>query len=129
MAAGRVDFIIEQGEDWTCQLVWTDYFDNPMQVTTPMRMAIKSQYGQVAHELIVPDVPPAADEIPAISYNTESGLIQLHMDDDQTAALNPGIYSYDLFCSVEDNAAYAGTQQVKLIYGSVTVRGRVTKLV
>lgn len=126
MAAGRVDFIIEQGEDWTCQLVWSDYYDNPMKVTVPMRMAIKSPFGQIVHELVVPETPPGPDEIAPIAFASESGLIQLHLDAAVTASLQPGSYSYDLFCNVEESEAYAGTQQVKLIFGTVTVRGRVT---
>jgi hypothetical protein len=127
MAAGNVDLIIEQGEDWTAQVVWTDYYDNPLAVTIPMRMTIRGG-GVVVRELIPPTVI-TPDEIPEIAYNSESGLIQLHLDSVQTGSLNPGTYEYDLWVNVEDTDAYAGTQQVKLIYGQVIVRGRVTTTV
>jgi hypothetical protein len=126
MAAGRVDFVIDQGEDFTCQLIWSDFTDNPVPVTTPMRMDIKSPYGEVVHSLIVPDPPLPPDEIPGITYNTTSGLIQLHIPAVVSDTIVGGIYAYDLFVSVDDGAAYAGLQKTRLIQGQLTCRARIT---
>ena len=127
MAAGRVDFIVDQGEDFTCQLVWSDFSDNPIPVTTPMRMDIKSPFGQVMVSLLVPDPPLPVDEIPPITYNTDSGLIQLHLTKERTNAIPGGVYNYDLFVNVDDGEAYAGFQQHRLIYGQFISRARTTQ--
>lgn len=126
MAAGRVDFVIDQGEDWTTQLIWSDYSDNPVPVTEPMRMQIKSPYGEIVHTLVVPNPPLPPDEIPPITYNTTSGLIQLHIPAAITTTINGGLYSYDLFVSVDDGAAFAGFQLSRIIQGQVTCRARIT---
>ena len=127
MAAGNVDLVIDQGEDWTAQIIWTDYYDNPVAVSTPMRMTIKSPYGAIVRELVVP-VSVGAGEIPEIAYNPESGLIQLHLDADQTRVLQPGAYPYDLWVSVTDDV-YAGIQSKKLIYGLIYVAASYTKVI
>jgi len=127
MSAANVDFLIDQGEDWTVQLVWNDFFDNPIPVVPPMRMDIKSPFGQVMVTLVPPDDPLPPDVIPPITYNTDSGLIQLHLDKTQTNTMQGGIFNYDLFCNVDDGEAFAGSQQVKLIYGTVTIRPAITQ--
>lgn len=127
MAAGRVDFVIDQGEDFTCQLIWSDFTDNPVPVTTPMRMDIKSPYGEVVHTLAPPDVELPAGEIPAITYNSTSGLIQLHIPSTISTTIPGGVYAYDLFVSVDDGEAYAGIQKSRLIQGQVTCRARTTQ--
>jgi hypothetical protein len=125
-AAGRVDFVIDQGADFTCQLVWSDFSDNPIPVATPMRMDVKSPFGQVMTTLFVPDPPLPEDEIPPITYNGDSGLIQIHLSKERTQAIPGGTYNYDLFVSVDDGEAYAGLQLTRLIFGSLICRSRTT---
>lgn len=126
MAAGRVDLVIDQGADFTAQLVWNDFTDNPIPVTLPMRMEVKSPYGQVMLTLFPPDeLPP--DDVPAMTYNTDSGLIQIHINKEQADTLVGGIYSYDLFVTVDDGDAGTGDQLTRLIYGDVIVRPRTTQ--
>jgi hypothetical protein len=126
MAAGPVELIVDQGADFTAQIVWNDYTDNPIPVTLPMRMDVKSPYGQVMFSLFPPDpVPP--DEVPAITYNTDNGLIQIHMTKEQTDLLEGGTFHYDLFATVDDGDVGTGDQLVALLYGPVTVRPRITQ--
>lgn len=127
MAAGRVDFVVDQGEDFTAQLVWGDFTDNPIPVVPPIRMDLKSGANQIVHTMTVPDVALPAGEIPAITYNTDSGMIQLHIPKEVTATLTAGLYAYDLYCNVDDGAAYAGLQQSRLIQGNIIVGSRTTK--
>lgn len=125
MAAGPVELIVDQGADYTAQLVWNDFTDNPIPVTDPLRMDVKSPYGQVMFTLFPPD-PMPPDEVPAITYNTDSGLIQIHMTKEQTDLLEGGTYSFDLFVTVDDGDVGTGDQLVALLYGSVIVRPRTT---
>ena len=125
MAAGPVDLYLDQGADFTAQIVWNDYTDNPIPVTVPMRMDVKSPFGEVVFSLFVPDpIPP--DEIPALTYNTDSGLIQIHITKEQADLLTGGSYNYDLFVTVDDGDVGTGDQLAALLYGSVIVRPRIT---
>jgi hypothetical protein len=123
MPAANVPMEIDQGEDWTCQILWTDASGDPIAVTIPIRMDIKDQT-QTVVSLTTDSVP--AGEIPEVSYSAEVGLIQLHIPSEQTAAMPPGLYQYDLFCSVDDGDVYAGNQQQRLLAGQVVVNKRIT---
>jgi hypothetical protein len=125
MAGGPVDLIVDQGADFTAQIVWNDFTDNPVPVTLPMRMDVKSPFGTVMFSLFPPDTLPP-DEVPAMTYNTDSGMIQIHMTKEQTSLLEGGSYSYDLFATVDDGDAGTGDQLVAVLYGTVNVRPRIT---
>lgn len=127
MAAELVDLIIDRGEDWSVQLYWTDYGSNPFTVLSPIRMEIRANTGQVLATL-TPKVND--DDYPYIIYNSESGLIQLQIPSEETDAMPPGIHRYDLFVTYDDQGYEPeGTKLTRLIYGSVTVRERVTQVV
>lgn len=128
MPAAYVPLVIDQGEDWTAQLVWTDEYDEPQNVVAPCRMDVKNPGNMIQFSLTTPDVELPPGEIPQIGLSSDIGLIQLHIDKDVTAALQPGEYVYDLFVSVDDGDAYAGDQVQRILYGPVTVNRRVTHL-
>jgi hypothetical protein len=123
MPAVNVPMEIDQGEDWSCQILWTDAVGDPIPLSTPMRLDIKDQ-SQTVVSLTTDAVPEG--EIPEISYSTEIGLIQLHLPRAQTAAMPPGLYQYDLFVGVSDGTAFAGNQHQRLLYGQVVVNKRIT---
>lgn len=124
--AGRVELWVDQGADFTAQIVWNDFTDNPIPVTNPMRMDVKSPYGQVMFSLFPPETLPPAD-VPAMTYNTDNGMIQIHMSKEQTQLLEGGTYNYDLFATVDDGDAGTGDQLVALLYGPIIVRPRITQ--
>lgn len=126
MAAGRIDLVIDQGEDWTAQIYWTDYYNDPHKVTAPMSMHVKSPLGQTVADLYTPDETWPAGEVAPILYNTETGWIQLHIPATQTNTIPPGNYNYDLFVNIDDGAEYVGTQSVRLLAGTVSVSKRIT---
>lgn len=128
MAAANVPMEIDQGEDWTVSIVYTDDYDQPYNIIEPCRMDIKSTTGATQISLSTPEseIPPGY--IPEIGISPEIGLLQIHIEDDATAALKPGVYKYDLFVTVNDGNEYAGNQVQRLIYGDVTVNQRVTQL-
>jgi hypothetical protein len=128
MGAANVPMEIDQGEDWTTTIVYTDDFDEPYNVIAPCRMDIKNQQGAVQLSLATPDEEVLQGTIPQIGVSEDIGLIQLHIEDSVTASLMPGVYKYDLFVTVNDGDEYAGNQIQRLVAGTVTVNQRVTQL-
>ena len=128
MSAAYVPLDIDQGEDWTANVVYTDDFDEPYNVVAPCRLDIKNKQGATQLSLTTPDVEPPEGEIPEILLSSEIGMLQLHIEDAVTGALQPGVYKYDLFVNIDDGGEYAGNQVQRLLYGEVTVNQRVTTL-
>jgi len=128
MSAANVPIEIDQGEDWSAQITYTDDLDNPYNVIAPCRMDIKNKLGQTQLTLSTPTTTPPDGSIPQISVSSAAGLIQLHIEDTVTASLIPGNYIYDLFVTVNDGNEYAGNQRMRLIYGDVAVNQRVTQM-
>lgn len=128
MGAAYVPLEIDQGEDWTAAIVYTDDFDQPYNVIAPCRLDIKNSQGATQISLTTPDEELPEGSIPQIGLSSEIGLIQLHIEDSVTKALRPGVYKYDLFVTVDDGGEYAGSQVQRLIRGEATVSQRVTML-
>jgi hypothetical protein len=128
MAAANVQMEIDQGEDFTSSIIYTDDNDQPYNVIAPCRLDIKSRFGATQISLTTPVGAVPDGTIPEIGLSSEVGIIQLHIEDTVTAALIPGVYIYDLFVTVNDGNAYAGNQVQRLIQGECIVNQRVTHL-
>jgi hypothetical protein len=124
--AANVDLTLDQGADFGIQIYWTDGANNPFTVLSPMRMDVKSDVGTVVYSFFTDDSAENSINPPNILYNFESGLIQLMMSAEETLALNPGSYSYDLFVTYQDNVITQAVRLKRLIYGQFIVQGRVT---
>lgn len=125
MTAENVPLVIDQGEDFSAQILWTDEFGQPQQIKAPMRLDVKAENNLSAVLSLTTPVVPSTD-IPQISYSADIGLIQLHIPKEMTIALPAGQYSYDMFVTINDGNAYAGDQVVRLLVGTVTVNRRIT---
>lgn len=125
MPAANVLLVIDQGEDFTAQIIWTDGRGTPQPVTLPIRLDIMDVTMPVL-SLTTPDEDWPPGDIPEISYSSELGLIQLHIPKEQTSLVPPGMYIYDMFASVDDGGAYAGNQQQRVLAGQVIVNKRIT---
>lgn len=120
MPAANVPMVIDQGEDWTTDVIWTDNYDEPVNVIHPCRMEIRGIANQVIVSLETnPAIPDG--EIPGISVSSDIGLLQLHLTRDVTKNIPTGTYQYDLIVTTDDNDLYAGPQATRLLYGRVTV--------
>jgi hypothetical protein len=128
MPAANVPLVIDQGEDFTAQVIWTDEQDNPQNLAAPMRLDIVGAGSQQIVSLTTPEVEPTEGEIPEITYSPDIGLIQLHIPSEQTASMPAGLYQYDLFVTLNDGDVYAGNQQFRLLVGQVIVNKRITRL-
>lgn len=126
MAAGTVLLEIDQGEDFTADIIWTDSFDDAVNVVHPCRLDIKDGQGQIVLSLeSQEDLPPGT--IPEIAISS-TGLLQIHVAASATGALPAGQYIYDLFVTADDGNAYAGPQRSRLLAGPCRVNKRVTIL-
>lgn len=125
MPAANVTLVIDQGEDYTAQIIWTDGRGTPHPVTLPIRLDIMDATMPVL-SLTTPDEDWPEGTIPEITYSSELGLIQIHIPRGQTSAVPPGMYTYDMFASVDDGGVYAGVQQQRIMAGSVFVNKRMT---
>lgn len=127
MPAPNVPIDVEQGADWTADVIWTDMFDEPVNVIHPCRMDVKSAAGQTVLTLETdPDIPEG--EIPSMNLSADIGLIQFHLAKEQTLALLPGTYLYDLFVTCDDDNEYSGTQVTRLMYGQFNVYKTLTRM-
>jgi hypothetical protein len=124
--AANVDLVIDQASDFVVQMYWTDYNSVPFSVVSPMRMQIRAQTGQLAAELVYLDTPLAGEQ-QTIIFDASSGLIQLQLTSDKTNLIPPGIYDYDLFVTYQDKFSSQSVRQIKLLFGTVEVRGKVTQ--
>lgn len=127
MPAASVPMVIDQGEDFTTDIIWTDNFDEPVEVSDPCRLEIKDDSGATVFTL-ESDPDPDPGDIPGIAISSEIGLLQLHMDHFSTASMTPGFYQYDLFVTMDDGDMVAGPQVTRLLYGNVTVNKRITRM-
>lgn len=124
--AANADLVIDQGADFFVQLYWTDMNNVPLSVQAPMRMQIKADTGQVVQELIYQDYPAAGEPI-TIDFSPDVGLIQLSLEAQQTDNIPAGLYDYDLFVSYSDKQINPKIRLIRLLYGKVEVRGKVTE--
>jgi len=128
MPAANVPLVIDQGEDYTAQIIWTDDFGEPQQLTSPMRLDIVGAGNQTVISLTTPETEVPEGEIPEISYSPDIGLIQIHIPSEQTKSIPPGLFQYDMFVTVDDGDEYAGAQQFRLLVGQVIVNKRITRM-
>ena len=128
MPAANVPLVIDQGEDYTAQIIWTDDFGEPQRLTTPMRLDIVGAGNQPVISLTTPETEVPEGEIPEISYSPDIGLIQIHIPSEQTKSIPPGLFQYDMFVTVDDGDEYAGAQQFRLLVGQVVVNKRITRM-
>lgn len=125
--AENLPMVIDQGEDFTAQLIWTDSFDDPIPVVHPCRMDIRAALGNQMLATFETDPNIPEGETPTIALSTDTGMIQLHLAATQTAAMPPGLYHYDLFASIDAGVdSPIATQVSRLVFGVVTVNKRVT---
>lgn len=125
--AGIVDLVIDQGADWAAQFYWADHYGVPFNVVPPIRMQVRDNLNQVVLER-VHDPDLGEGMVQNILYNGATGLIQVIVSADESNAIPPGIYSYDLFSSFIDPSPNAEEQRkAKIMAGKFIVEGRVTR--
>lgn len=121
MSAGRADFVIEPGADWTAQIYWVgEQTGNPIRAAGPMVMDIVDPL--TAQRLIRLDNSANGG---ISTGGSGQGVIQLNISRMSTIYFAAGRYLYDLYLY-----AYGPPKQrVRLLTGTVMVENPVTDLV
>jgi hypothetical protein len=114
--ADSVDLTVVRGEDFVCQIFWTDNYGEPIPVTSPVEAAVRDEVGQGVLRFI-PENDPTTQ--PQITYNTQ-GFFQLTLPASRSWALYPGVYAFDLWASVVDSAPPFAAQRQQVIQGTMT---------
>ena len=116
MTAGLYSFTIDQGAQYTTQIIWADSSGNPINLTGyTAAMQLRLQAAS-------PD--PSALNLTSsnggITITPLAGEMDILMTTAQTGALNPGFYVYDL------EIALSGVV-TRIIQGQITVSAQVTQ--
>lgn len=119
-----VNLVVDKGEDYAFQIFWTDQYDQPLEITHPLKMTVSYN---TPHTYISTSETPGANQYAYLSYSATSGLIQLSLPDSYTNTLTAGVYRYDLWAHVSDPDDVVNlTKRVRIFGGSFTVRSAVT---
>ena len=116
MTAGLYSFTIDQGAQYTTQIIWADSSGNPINLTGyTAAMQLRLQAAS-------PD--PSALNLTSsnggITITPLAGEMDILMTTAQSGALNPGFYVYDL------EIALSGVV-TRIIQGQITVSAQVTQ--
>jgi hypothetical protein len=125
VSAGVVDLMMDQGEDWSIQIYWTDMYNNALEIVDPIKMDIKNDAGQVIYSM---QFGVLEGSIATISYAGDSGFIQLQIPTAITRDFVPGNYFYDLFISTPDPDSDIPVKLTRLIKGQLFVDAKVTNV-
>ena len=114
MTAGIYNFTIDQGAQYTTQIIWADSSGNPIDLTGyTAKMQLRLKYG----------APTAALTLTTggggIVIDGPTGTINITATDEQTLTLEPTFYVYDL-------DLISGGVITRLIQGQITARPEVT---
>jgi hypothetical protein len=114
MTAGIYNFTIDQGSTWTLQLVYNDPNGDPINLTGyTAKMQVRRKFDSATAVLTL------STSNGGISITGATGTINLIATDEQTGAIEGGLYVYDL--ELENGGAIT-----RLIQGQVTVSPQVT---
>jgi hypothetical protein len=112
--AGIYNFTLDQGSTWTLQIVYKDSNGNPINLTGyTAEMQVRRKFDSDTAVLTL------STSNGGITIVGATGTLNLIATDEQ-AAIDPGLYVYDLELST-------GGVRTRLIQGTVTVSGEVTR--
>ena len=116
MTAGIYNFTIDQGAQYTTQIIWADSSGNPINLTG------YSAAMQLRLQAASPN--PASLNLTSsnggITITPLAGEMDILMTSAQTGSLDPGFYVYDLEIAL-------GSVVTRIIQGQITVSAQVTQ--
>ena len=121
----QVDLSVARGEDYACQVFWSDQWNESIPVTDPVEATIKDAVGQVVMRFV-----STADATvdPAVEASSQ-GFFQLTCPRARTWALMAGVYTFDLWAVVSDSAPPFQGQRQQVVQGTMTVTNPVSAYV
>jgi hypothetical protein len=116
MTAGIYNATIDQGSVWSVIFVYKDPNDNPINLNGyTAAMQLRQVYDSTTADLTL------TTENGGISIVGATGTITVTATDEQTGALTPGYYVYDLELTLAGNVS-------RLVQGQITVAEQVTRV-
>ena len=116
MTAGIYNATIDQGSVWSVIFVYKDPSDNPINLTGyTAAMQLRQSYDSTAADLTLTTANGGIVIIGA------TGTVTVTATDEQTEALSPGYYVYDL-------ELVSGANVSRLVQGQITVAEQVTRV-
>lgn len=116
MTAGIYNATIDQGAVWSVIFVYKDPSDNPIDLTGyTAAMQLRQSYDSAAADLTLSTANGG------IAITGATGTITVTATDEQTGALTPGYYVYDLELT-------SGANVSRLVQGQITVAEQVTRV-
>lgn len=113
------------GEDFACQLFWTDEYSEPVPITDPVLADVKDANGQIAIRFATTSDPATQAYV---SVGGPNGFLQLTCPKEITRLLIPGRYVFDLFATVADATGPFDRQLQQVVSGWVIASPRVTQI-
>ena len=116
MTAGIYNFTIDQGAQYTTQIIWADSSGNPINLTgytAAMQLRLQAASPN-------PSALNLTSSNGGITITPVAGEMDILMTTAQTGALNAGFYVYDL------EIALSGVV-TRIIQGQITVSAQVTQ--
>lgn len=113
------------GEDYSCQMFWTDDYGEPYPITDPVLLDVRDANHQIALRFATTNDPASA---PVATYNGPNGFFQFTAPSACTILLQPGRYVFDLFATVVTDDPAIPNQIRKVVGGDFVVDPRHTKI-
>jgi len=116
MTAGIYNFTIDQGAQYTTQIIWADSSGNPIDLTSyTAAMQLRLQAASPN-----PSALDLTSSNGGITITPLAGEMDILMTSAQTGALDSGFYVYDLEIAL-------GSVVTRIIQGQITVSAQVTQ--
>lgn len=130
-----VELSLDQGADFTLQINWTDPSNQPYEVIHPIRMQARASTGQTVLDLASSSGNASSGDgsVPPITYSSQSGVLQVYVPNSQTVGIPSGQYYFDMFVTYRakvynmSGSTTDSERRMKLLYGTISVEGRVTQ--
>jgi len=116
MTAGIYNFTIDQGAQYTTQIIWADSSGNPINLTgytAAMQLRLQAASPN-------PSALNLTSSNGGITITPLAGEMDILMTSAQTGSLDPGFYVYDLEIAL-------GSVVTRIIQGQITVSAQVTQ--
>ena len=116
MTAGIYNFTIDQGAQYTTQIIWADSSGNPINLTgysAAMQLRLQAASPN-------PSALNLTSSNGGITITPLAGEMDILMTSTQTGDLSPGFYVYDLEIAL-------GSVVTRIIQGQITVSAQVTQ--
>jgi hypothetical protein len=107
----QVDLHVKQGADYTAQVFWVDDYDEPVPVTKPTKMEVRTNDTERTLILTCEDYDQIGGDttLGYLAVSETAGLIEIYIPSGATELLPVGVHVYDLFANYKRYDTTPGT--------------------